>query len=128
VFPRAGWALGEIEDFENWVADFNTLPPFGRLFQAITVLQDLATPLDAIFGLNVDSDKDESENEADNVVLTGEDEDRGDPAATLPEPSIVVKKGKTRDLDPEPEDLEVRTADGEPLVFNDPAVSASLSF
>jgi hypothetical protein len=45
-----------------------------------------------------------------------------------PEPSIVVQRGKARELDPQPEDLEAYTSDGEPLIFNDPAVSSSFFF
>jgi hypothetical protein len=52
------------------------------------------------------------------------DNEAGEVAAVeKTEPSIVVKRGKAHEKEPEPEDLEEFTEQGEPLVLNDPMVS-----
>ena len=80
-----------IDDFDEWIRDLNTLPQTVRLTQAIVALQSLSEPLDLLFDPEYDSD----ENGGEGGEATVETED---PAVVneLPEPSIVVKKGKSR--------------------------------
>jgi hypothetical protein len=158
-YPNAGWALGGVDDPNEWIEELLELPQVGRLSMAILALRNLIEPMDAF--LVPSDDESNTDDDAAAAPLTGRvDEDRppvprapvepsaeitivepkgkgrevesamqvdheaGDVAAVKKaEPSIVVKRGKAHEKEPEPEDLEEFTEQGEPLVLNDPAVS-----
>lgn len=79
------------------------------LTQIIIALQGLTVPLDTIFGFGDDFDEGQEEGKDEAMVVES-------PKAS-PEPSIVVKKGKSREVNEETE--------SEPLIINDPVVSDS---